>query len=43
MIDVGDDFSGSVDSRTSDLRLSLAMAPKKLQGVSFGINLVHIS
>ena len=43
MIDVGDDFSGRVDSRTHDVRFSLAMSPENFRDFSFGVNLVHIS
>ncbi len=43
MIDVGDDFSGRVDSSTHDLRLSLSMVPGRFHDFSFGVNLVHIS
>lgn len=43
MIDVEDDYSGKVASKTNDLRLSLAMTPERFQNFSLGINLVHIS
>lgn len=43
MIDIGDDFSGKIDSHTYDLRLSMAMTPKCFQRISLGINLAYIS
>lgn len=43
MLDVGDNYSGRIDSKTSDLRLSLAMTPEGFQKLSLGVNLIHIS
>jgi len=43
MIDVADDFQGSVDSRTYDFRLSLAFIPPRLKKTSVGVNFIHIS
>jgi hypothetical protein len=43
MIDVGDDFSGSVESKTRDVRLSLSMVPGNLRDLSVGVSLIHIS
>jgi hypothetical protein len=43
MIDIGDNFSGKIDSNTYDLRLSMAMTPKSLRRLSVGINLDYIS
>jgi len=43
MVDVGEDFSGRVDSRTYDIRLSLAVSPPQVNDFSVGLNLVQIS
>lgn len=43
MIDVGEDYSGSVDSRTYDIRLSLAVRPPQFTDFSIGITLANIS
>ncbi len=43
MIDINDGYSGKIDSRTYDLRLSAAMAPKNFDRLSLGANLTHIS
>jgi hypothetical protein len=42
MVDPGDDFSGSIRSKTFDVRLSLAFVPSKWDKLSVGLNLVHI-
>ena len=42
MVDPGDDFSGSIRSKTFDARLSLAFVPSKWDKLSLGLNLVHI-
>jgi hypothetical protein len=42
MVDPGDDFSGSIRSKTFDVRLSLAFVPSKWDKLSFGLNLVHM-
>lgn len=43
MVDVEDDFSGRVDSRTYDLRMSFAASPPQMDGFSVGASLVHIA
>ncbi len=43
MIDINDDFSGKIDSKTYDLRFSAALTPKDFDRFSLGINLTHIS
>lgn len=43
MLDAGEDYSGRADSRTYDIRLSLAVTPPQADNVSAGLNLVHIS
>jgi len=43
MIDIGDDFSGEIDSTTYDLRLSAAMIPGRLKRLALGVNLAYIS
>ena len=42
MLDPGEDFSGSIRSRTYDIRLSLAFSPAILRSLSVGLNLAHI-
>ena len=42
MIDVGENFSGSIDSRTYDTRLSLSSVHPKYTNLSIGINLIHL-
>ncbi len=43
MIDIEDDFQGSIDSKTYNYRLSMAFSPPRFQKVSFGLNYTHIS
>lgn len=43
MIDIGDGFSGEIDSSTYDLRLSMAMTPQIIKQLSLGINIAYIS
>ena len=42
MIDVEEDFSGSVDSRTYDTRVSLSFIHPKHRNLSIGLNLIHL-
>lgn len=42
MVDVDDDFSGEIESRTTDIRFSLAMAPLKSKRLLLGFNYIHL-
>ncbi len=42
MIDVEEDFSGSIDSKTYDTRVSLALTHPKYTNLSIGLNLIHL-
>ena len=42
MIDVEKDFSGSIDSRTYDTRVSLSFIHPKYKNLSMGLNLIHL-
>ncbi len=42
MIDVEEDFSGSIDSKTYDTRLSLSFIHPKYRNLSIGLNLIHL-
>jgi len=42
MVDLGDDFSGEIESQTMDVRFSLALAPFASKRFLLGINFVHL-
>jgi hypothetical protein len=42
MVDLGDDFSGEIESQTMDVRFSLALAPFASNRFHLGINFVHL-
>lgn len=42
MVDSGDDFSGEIQSRTMDLRFSLAFSPIDSGRLLLGINYIHL-
>ena len=42
MIDVEENFSGSIDSKTYDTRLSLSFIHPKYRNLSIGLNLIHL-
>ena len=42
MVDSGDDFSGAIQSRTMDIRFSLAFSPMESGRLLLGINYVHL-
>jgi len=42
MIDVEEDFSGSIDSKTYDTRVSLSFIHPKYTNLSIGLNLIHL-
>jgi len=42
MIDVEEDFSGSIDSETYDTRVSLSFIHPKYTNLSLGLNLIHL-
>ena len=42
MIEVEEDFSGSVDSKTYDTRLSLSFVHPQYTDLSIGLNLIHV-
>lgn len=42
MVDVGEDYSGKADSDTRDIRLSIAVVPDAVRGLSVGINYMLI-
>lgn len=42
MIDIGEGFSGEIDSDTHDLRLSMAIAPGSGERMSLGVNVAYI-
>jgi hypothetical protein len=42
MVDPGDDFSGEIQSRTADVRFSLALAPFTSDRLLLGFNFVHL-
>jgi len=42
MIDVEEDFSGSINSKTYDTRLSLSFIHPKYRNLSIGLNLIHL-
>ena len=42
MVDADDDFSGEIQSRTTDLRFSLAFSPLDSKRLLLGINYIHL-
>ena len=42
MVDAGDDFSGEIQSRTMDIRLSLGFSPLVSGRLLLGINYIHL-
>ncbi len=42
MIDIDEDFSGTVDSQTRDARISLALTLPKFRKLSLGINFIYV-
>lgn len=42
MVDLGDDFSGEIESQTMDVRFSLAFAPFTSKRFLLGMNFVHL-
>jgi len=42
MVDLGEDFSGEIESQTMDIRFSLALAPFTSKRFLLGINFVHL-
>lgn len=42
MVDLGDDFSGEIESQTMDVRFSLALAPFTSKRFLLGINFIHL-
>jgi len=42
MVDLGDDFSGEIESQTMDVRFSLALAPFASKRFLLGMNFVHL-
>lgn len=42
MVDTDDDFSGAIDSKTMDIRFSLALAPLDSKRLLLGFNYVHM-
>lgn len=42
MIDIGDDFSGSIDSKTYDTRISLSFVCPRFKNLSIGVNILSI-
>lgn len=42
MVDADDDFSGAIESRTMDVRFSLALAPLENKRLLLGFNFVHL-
>jgi hypothetical protein len=42
MVDTDDDFSGEIDSRTMDIRFSLALAPFNNKQLLIGFNYIHL-
>jgi len=42
MVDVGDDFSGKINSKTCDTRISMAFTPLKNKKLSFGFNYIFL-
>jgi len=42
MIDIDDNFSGSVDSQTCDTRISIAFAPPWIKNLSMGLNYIFL-
>lgn len=42
MVDTDEDFSGEIDSRTMDIRFSLAFAPFANKKLLFGLNYIHV-
>lgn len=42
MIDVGPDFSGRINSKTCDNRISIAFAPPWTQRLSVGLNYIFL-
>jgi len=43
MVNVGDDFTGDIDSKTTDTRLSLAFTPPWHKNISLGINYIFVA
>jgi hypothetical protein len=43
MVNVGDDFTGDIDSKTTDTRLSLAFTPPWQKKISLGINYIFVA
>jgi len=42
MVDVGEDFSGKINSKTCDTRISLAFSPPGNKKISFGLNYIYL-
>jgi hypothetical protein len=42
MVDVGEDFSGKINSKTCDTRISLAFSPFRRKKLSFGFNYIFL-
>jgi hypothetical protein len=42
MVDIDDDFSGEVQSRTMDVRFSLGFSPFRSDRLFLGFNYVHM-
>ena len=42
MVDVGEDFSGKINSKTCDTRISLAFSPPQNKKLSFGFNYIFL-
>lgn len=42
MVDTDDDFSGAIDSKTMDIRFSLALAPLESKRLLLGFNYIHM-
>ncbi len=42
MVDVGEDFSGKINSKTCDTRISLAFSPLRNKKLSFGFNYIFL-
>jgi hypothetical protein len=42
MVDADDDFSGEIESRTMDIRFSLALEPLKSERLLLGFNYIHL-
>ena len=42
MVDTDDDFSGAIDSKTMDIRFSLALAPLDSKRLLLGFNYIHL-